>query len=212
MLIAISLSILYLTFLKYFGDNYTKFPSITIFKNSFNPTSIIFFILIAIVLIVRKQKLISVGLTTRNLKKSVILGLTTGMPFLIIAVVQFVMSDQDFRGLNYLFYGIVYYGIEIALFEEVLFRGYVQTRIIGVLKNKYIAIFISSVLFMLIHIPFQAAIQDVSMFRFMMADQIHLIITMLFHVLFTLLYYKYNNIAAPTIAHLFINLSFIIFI
>ena len=44
--------------------------------------------------------------------------------------------------------------IEIAFVEEVIFRGYVQQRLRGLIKNRYLNLLIVSFMFGIIHLPF----------------------------------------------------------
>jgi membrane protease YdiL (CAAX protease family) len=97
------------------------------------------------------------------------------------------------------------------LIEELIFRGYIQTRLVGFFKHKITGIILTGILFALMHIPFQIAVSNMSFLEFIKINYPHLLLTFFYHMIFSLLYYKFNNIAAPTIFHFFLNISYSLF-
>lgn len=210
-LLAFSIFLLYCFYLYFFGTHYSSFKTITLFGYSFKPTSWLIYLVLILVLILRKQKASTIGVTTKNLQKSSYLGLLFGGVFLLTALVFAFINKLNFMGFNYLAFGFIYYFFEIGLFEELLFRGFIQTRLVGFFKNNILGIVLTGIMFALMHIPFQMSVSELSFIDFLISDSIHLMLTFFYHIIFSLLYYKFNNIAAPTIFHFFLNISYNLF-
>ena len=92
-------------------------------------------------------------------------------------------------------YNIFYYFIVIALPEEVVFRGYIQTRIYGLIKQDILAIIVTGFLFYAMHLPFQIPVNG------MQINIINMAIMLVLHFVMNFLYKKYNSLTAPTIFH-----------
>jgi len=195
-----------------FARYYNSFLTISILGYSFKESAIFLYVVLFAILILRKQNLESIGITTKNIWKSSMLGLVIGLGILISAIIIALINNLTFRGIEYLVYGMVFYTFEIALIEELIFRGFILTRFVGFFKSKVLGIALSGVLFMLMHIPFQMAIHNMGLIEFIRYDIVHLLLTFVYHLMFTILYFKYNNIMAPMIVHIFLNLSFLLFV
>ena len=195
-----------------FARYYNSFLTTSILGYSFKESAIFLYVVLFVILILRKQKLESIGITNRNIWKSSLLGLVIGLGILISAIIISVINNLAFRGIEYLVYGIIFYTFEIALIEELIFRGFILTRFVGFFKSKALGIVLSGVLFMLMHIPFQMAIHHMGLIEFIRYDIVHLLLTFVYHLMFTVLFFKYNNIMTPMIVHIFLNLSFLLFV
>jgi hypothetical protein len=96
---------------------------------------------------------------------------------------------------------LLYFLFLVSVFEEIIFRGFINSRMQGLLKNKYITIIIVSLLFSLIHWPFNSMwFQGSPLEYFRVHLPYHLILSLL-HFIFQNLYNKYQNLAAPILVH-----------
>jgi hypothetical protein len=95
----------------------------------------------------------------------------------------------------------LYFLICIAFVDELTFRGFIQTRIRGIIKNKWLSIIIVGLMFAIMHIPFQMLKAKLPLIPFIQMDLGHLISTSILHIYFVYIYTRHNNIIAPTIAH-----------
>ncbi len=163
-------------------------------------------ILPVIIVKLRNQKLSTLGLSIKKLKKSLVVGTILGL-LMVFAnnVIPSILSGCHLNQLSKLVYNGFYYFIIIAFVEEIGFRGYIQTRIYGLIKNKFIGIIIVSFMFSFMHIPFQMARADTTFFSFIGSNFVWLIILLFWHIFFNFLHKKYNNIAANTIFHGFMD-------
>jgi uncharacterized protein len=210
--IAIGLFLFYMILLYVFGRYQSLFFELTILGYSFRPTSWMVWCLLVLILVLRKQKPSSIGLTTHRFKASSLLGLMVGGVWLVIALVTARVNRQTFAGTDYLVFGLVYYLFEIGLTEELLFRGFIQTRLAGYFRHWLFATIVAGMMFASIHIPFQMSVLQLGLIDFIRFRGSHLMLTFLYHFVFAILYRAYDNIAAPTILHLLMNLSFSLFV
>lgn len=165
-------------------------------------------VLCVIFVLLRKQSLKSLGISLRKVKQAVILGSVLGICIVFFNnVIPAVMSGFHFNQVNKVLYGIFYYFIIIAFAEEIAFRGYIQTRIYGLIKKDSIAVIVVGIMFSLMHIPFQMALAGSNVLEFIGGNVVWLILLFFWHILFNFLHRKYNNILANTIFHGFMDLG-----
>ena len=156
-----------------------------------------------IILKCRKQSLKSIGLKKEKILKCILLGV-------LFAVLPTLwnMSALKFGNLLNLpdaLLTFVYLFFEIAFVEEVIFRGFIQTRIQGLIRSKWFSIILVGLMFSLMHIPFYAVEYNVSFAQRFQSDILHLAICFLMHIYYVYLYTRDNNILAPVVAHALVD-------
>lgn len=161
---------------------------------------------------IRKQSLKSLGLKKEKTLKSILLGLVFSIPFIVPPVIIAIMQGKQLIGLPNLIWLFLFYFLIIAFVEEIVFRGYLQTRIQGLIKGKWLSIVAAGLLFALTHIPFQMVSRDLGLLEFIMAHGSMILITFPIHVYLVFLYTRDQNILSVTITHTFINFMGVIFI
>ncbi len=169
-------------------------------------------ILCVVLVLARKQKLSSIGFTTNNLKRSVLIGSGLGLCITLINVVPNMVVHSQFVSIGRFVYNTFYYFIVIALVEEIIFRGYIQTRIYGLIKNNVLAVLVSGILFMTMHIPYQMGAAQMDLVTFILNNFVWLLLTFGWHVVFNFLYAKNNSIVAPAVFHGFLDWSGYLFL
>jgi len=122
------------------------------YANFFMATFCIFCVLF------RKQSLRSIGFQKENSSKSLLLGLILSSVILIITLTSGIVGGYQFDTVSRLIQKLGYYFFVIALVEEIIFRGFIQTRIYGITKNSVVAIIVVGFMFMTMHIPFQMGV------------------------------------------------------
>jgi len=164
---------------------------------------------IFILLRLRKQKLASVGITKNNFFKSLLVGSVLGVIVLIVRMQSGSLMDFSYDNFSIShIYSIFYFFLIISLTEEILFRGYIQTRIYGIAKSKFSAIIVVGMLCALTHV-----IVDLVAYNLIenyVARGWSILGLVISHIFFNLLYAKYNNLIGPVILHGFVNLRFFI--
>lgn len=158
------------------------------------------------IVLVRKQKLSSVGITAARLKKSLITGCILGVLFVLIGtVLPAVFSGSSLNSVQKIFYNLFYYFVAIAWVEEVVFRGFIQTRLYGIVKNDAAAVIVGALMFSAMHIPYQMAAANTNLIDFILANYIWLLLLIGWHIVFNFLYRKYDTVWTGTVFHGFLD-------
>lgn len=116
-------------------------------------------------LVVKKQGVKTVGLKKGNIKLSLIMGIALAtILFFCNCLSDIIFEGQVFVPFKTILIYIIYF-FTVGLCEEVIFRGYILTRLYGIVKNVYIDILLSGVFFVLMHFPFRMAAYNMSFFE-----------------------------------------------
>ncbi|MCL2855787.1 MAG: CPBP family intramembrane metalloprotease [Defluviitaleaceae bacterium] len=170
-------------------------------------TAVLVFVLVRI----RKQTLKTIGITKSNFLRSSLVGLVLSMPLIIFNVVpEIIAISQPIQPFDVL-YSVFFYLIVISFSEEIIFRGYIQPRLHGLIKYDFLAIAAGGIMFSAMHIPFQAALYYFQNGKFWPSwiTPIQLLLWFGWHVVFNIIYRKYNSLAGPVILHFFMNFTII---
>ena len=99
-----------------------------------------------------KQSIRSIGISSDNIKNSIVLGLVGGFVLLAMQTAIYMLQGKSvsFANPSLLNWAIFIFA---AFEEEILFRGYIQTRLAGLINSQWIVGIINSILFLLIHYP-----------------------------------------------------------
>ena len=177
------------------------------------PSFIIYMVPIILIIKFRKQSFETVGITKKNLLKSILLGITFSFPILLPEVVLGLINNFKLASMDKLIPDFIYMLISISFVEELAFRGFIQSRIRGILKSKWFSILVVGVMFSVSHIPYQMLLHDVNLITYVQENLFFLaVFCIIFHIYVLFIYSKTNNILAPTITHALINLTTLIFI
>lgn len=173
-------------------------------------------VLIGIVLVclrIRKQKLSTVGITLCSFKRSFIVGATIGLVLSICGnIVPTVLSGGQWAGAASMLWNFFYMLVVIAFMEELVFRGYIQTRLYGMIQSDALANVVGGLMFTGMHIPFQLFNRNGgNVVDFLTSNALWLLSTFIMHLLFNFLYRKYNSLTAPTACHFLMNFGSTLF-
>lgn len=150
----------------------------------------------------RRQKLSSIGVSLKEVKPSFLLGLVSmGIVVFFFTIIHLILGSKVQTEVGDYVYYFLYYLLEIAFFEEILFRGFIGPRIYGYFRNKHVAIALTGLFFVLYHLPFQIVFNNSSPLTYLMDQWPNLIIIFGLHYIFHFLYAKFNHILAPTMVH-----------
>ncbi|MFA5380853.1 MAG: CPBP family intramembrane glutamic endopeptidase [Candidatus Izemoplasmatales bacterium] len=162
-----------------------------------------FLLLIAVFLKIRKQKWSSVGLTSKNGKKSLRLGLFYSVVFIIVfLIIHWIKGDISIQSdWQKTLDKALYFLIVVAFFEEVTFRGFINSRLKGLIKNQTITIILTALFFSLMHMPFKSMSFEGDVMQYFAINGTYHIILCFVHVIFQHFFDQHNNILAPGIMH-----------
>ena len=116
-------------------------------------------------LVIKKQGAETVGLKKGNIKLSLIMGITLAVIlFFCNCLSDIIFEGQVFIPFKTILIYIIYF-FTVGLCEEVIFRGYILTRLYGMVRNVFIDILLSGVFFVLMHFPFRMIAYNMSFFE-----------------------------------------------
>ncbi|MCL2377569.1 MAG: CPBP family glutamic-type intramembrane protease [Defluviitaleaceae bacterium] len=106
-----------------------------------------------IVVKIRKQRIVSIGFRKENLGKAIGFGLLISLiPIIFLAILPGIING--FNNVDAL--GLVVALITTFFFaahEDVIFVGFIQTRLYGLFQTQVVAIGVGAILFALMHVP-----------------------------------------------------------
>ncbi|NLB82011.1 MAG: CPBP family intramembrane metalloprotease [Clostridiaceae bacterium] len=122
-------------------------------------TQWIFFLVPAILMVVYKEKLSSMGFEKEKIPSQIGIGILLAISMsIILTVLPIILGYKDVAG-DYAYtqtwqfaYEFIYRILGVALAEELVFRGYIFKKLLQIKNSKWFAIIISSLLFGLFHI------------------------------------------------------------
>ncbi|MBI4065551.1 CPBP family intramembrane metalloprotease [Candidatus Gottesmanbacteria bacterium] len=156
-----------------------------------------------------KRPMETLGLTTKNFFKSVYIGLGFGFLFaaegLLVNYVKYgKININPIEAYNQ--YGLVLLlilSLATAYSEELLSRGFVFYRVYEDKKNVYVAALISTLMFLMIHIPILVTslhFTGTTLILFFVTDFI-------LGLANSLLFFNTGSLVAPILVHLFWNMT-----
>ena len=169
------------------------------------PYLVIFLSSILFYITYRKQKLKSIGLRTDNIIKSIGLGVLFSLPFIFQYIIFAIKNPEKIMNIEELIWRFLYFLIYIAFMEELIFRGFIQTRIQGIIKSKWKSIIAVGIMFSVLHIPFHFIKSNMSFVEYLGDDMGNLIKLCLIHIYLVYLYTRDYNIISVTITHMLID-------
>jgi membrane protease YdiL (CAAX protease family) len=154
----------------------------------------------------------SLGLVKKNLKPSIYWGIGLGFVFALEGLLTNIFK---YRGLNLVtldysplaFLGLMAISFVTAFSEELVFRGYIFTRLSRILKNEWLAVFISAIFFALIYLPvvvFVLSYQPVVMLAY-------LLFVFIYGFASAFVFARTGNLMASILLHIFWSWPIILF-
>lgn len=167
-------------------------------------------IMIAITILfikIKKERLISIGLYKGKWKQSCLIGLVLAAVLFFNNCLSHIMNGASFIPAKDIFELAIYYFI-VASCEEIVFRGYIGTRLYGLIKNQYLVIIVSGILFVIMHFPYRMiaysmTISDLTIYN--IGWIFDLFIT---HCILSFIYLRTNSLYGAIIPHWISNLAY----
>lgn len=153
-----------------------------------------------------KESTKSIGITSENIRSSLIIGIATcGLLTAVIILFGTINGTIAFDNIMQMPSKQVLIIFVFAAFaEEIVFRGYLPTRICGITKNKWIGSSICALLFLSIHYPVQWVTSGTVSFDVLSLP--HSAFLILLHFACDFVYKKTNCIWGSVVLHLLYNL------
>jgi membrane protease YdiL (CAAX protease family) len=154
-----------------------------------------------------KQKIDTIGIIKGKWKMSIFIGVILATFYFYNNCISYLLNGSKLVPLEEFLMLIIYY-LLVSVSEELVFRGYIGTRIYGFFKNKYIAIVLTGILFVIMHFPYRMiaygmTLSDLTINNFKwIAD---LFVT---HIVLNFIYLKTNSLYGSIIPHWMSNLAY----
>jgi membrane protease YdiL (CAAX protease family) len=159
---------------------------------------------VIIILLAMKQSSSSIGIHKEHILSALRLGFLFSLIPVLFGVLPRVLYGGEFVGFS-LFVVWLIRIIIMAASEDILFVGFLQTRLNGRFKSDIVAISVGAALFSFMHVPMWLSTGELSLgnlpfFGFMV------ILWFVMHFVLVAVYRRYNSLIPVTILHTFINL------
>lgn len=122
-------------------------------------TQWLLFLIPAILMLIRREKLTGLGFSTEKVPQQILIGFVFSLVMsLLLTVLPILCGLKDIVGsTNYtktwqFLYELIYTTVGVALAEEIIFRGYLFQKLMGLRNSWWFAAIFSSILFGLFHI------------------------------------------------------------
>ncbi|WP_270524902.1 CPBP family intramembrane glutamic endopeptidase [Longibaculum muris] len=168
----------------------------------------IFMIISTILLVkVRKEKFSSIGLYSGKWKQSCLIGLILALILFFNNCLLHIISGADFIEIKDITKLVIYF-LTVALCEEIVFRGYIGTRLYGLIKNQYLVIMITGILFITMHFPYRMIAYRMTIVDLTINNIGWILDLFLTHIVLSLIYMKTNSLYGSIIPHWMSNLAY----
>lgn len=163
------------------------------------PCTIIYCVTIVVILIFRKQSFSTVLINGKNILKCILLGFVISLPVIVIKLLNNTLNNN-----NEFVWPLIHYLINVSFIEELIIRGFIQPRILVLIKNKAAAFFIVGWMWGILHIPIKVAITNQSALYFFLQEPLFMGFVVS-HVLMVYLATRFNSIIPAVIFHFFLD-------
>lgn len=148
-----------------------------------------------LIAVIKDRSVICLGFTKEKIKTNL---LVSGIIIAASIVFAFLYAD---RPAAVIVKAVFYYLFYIALLEEIIFRGFLQSYLFGLPVNTKIIYIIGAVMFALMHLPFQMFVNNMISLSYVVVAMPQLIFTFVFHLVMCFITYKRKDILIPTALH-----------
>ena len=154
-----------------------------------------------------KQKVDTIGIFKGKWKISIIIGVILALFYSYNNCISYLINGSKIVPLEQLQILIIYY-LLVSVCEEFVFRGYIGTRIFGFFKNKYIAICLTGILFIIMHFPYRMIAYGMTLSDLTINNFGWIVDLFITHIIFSFIYLKTNSLYGTIIPHWMSNLSY----
>ncbi|MFH1827242.1 MAG: CPBP family intramembrane glutamic endopeptidase [bacterium] len=146
----------------------------------------------------------SLGFSSKNIIKEMLIGLIVGLVFLSILYYGYIsrggqsLDYKKFSDVPYLL-GIIFLSFATSISEEILSRGFILKRLFEASKNMFTSSLFASILFFFMHIPILFTSQSLSGILLVRLMTIDILLSFIISILFLLR----KNITVPIFIHAF---------
>lgn len=164
-------------------------------------------ILITILFVkLRRQSLDTIGIYKGKWKKSCCIGMILAGILFFNNCGSYLLQGKELIHIRSIFAYVIYFFC-VSLCEEIAFRGYISTRIYGIIKTQWIAIMVTGLLFIIMHFPYRMIVYGMSLKELTINNMFWLIDLFVTHIVLNFIYTKTNSLYGAIIPHWISNLA-----
>ena len=182
----------------------TKFEFIMLVGCIFNTLMIVITVLF---IKLNKQSLETIGLYKGKWKNSIIMGIVFASFLFYNNCLSYLINGSHFITLQEILMLLVYYFL-VAVCEEIVFRGYIGTRIYGLIKKRWLAVFVVGILFIAMHFPYRMLAYGMTLSDLTIKNFSWIIDLFITHLVLSFIYLKTNSLYGAIIPHWMSNFAY----
>ena len=154
-----------------------------------------------------KQNMETIGLYKGKWKNSIIMGMILASFLFYTNCLSNLISGSHLIALKEILILLVYY-LSGTVCEEIVFRGYIGTRIYGLIKKRWLAVIIVGILFIIIHFPYRMIAYGMTLSDLAIKKFSWLIDLFITHLVLNFIYLKTNSLYGAIIPHWMSNFAY----
>lgn len=155
----------------------------------------------------RKQTLDTIGLRNGKWKISIIAGTILASFLFYNNCISHLAGGSKLVPIQKILVLSVYY-LLVSVCEEVVFRGYIGTRIYGLVKKRWLAVFVTGILFIVMHFPYRMIAYGMTLSDLTVNNISWIVDLLITHIIFNFIYLKTNSLYGAIIPHWMSNLAY----
>lgn len=154
-----------------------------------------------------KQTLSTIGISKGRWKSSIIIGIIVASFLFYNNCISNLISGSKLISIQEILILLVYY-LLVAVCEEFVFRGYIGTRIYGLIKKRWLAVFVVGILFIVMHFPYRMIAYGMTLNDLTIKNFNWIIDLFITHLVFNFIYLKTNSLYGAIIPHWMSNFAY----
>lgn len=154
-----------------------------------------------------KQSLETIGLYKGKWKNSIIMGIVFASFLFYNNCLSYLINGSHFITLQEILILLVYYFL-VAVCEEIVFRGYIGTRIYGLIKQRWLAVMVVGILFVIMHFPYRMIAYGMTLSDLTINNVSWIIDLFTTHLILNFIYLKTNSLYGAIIPHWMSNFAY----
>lgn len=154
-----------------------------------------------------KQSLETIGLYKGKWKNSIIMGIVFAAFLFYNNCLSYLIKGSHLITLQEILILLVYYFL-VAVCEEIVFRGYIGTRIYGLIKKRWLAVFVVGILFIAMHFPYRMIAYGMTLSDLTIKNFSWIIDLFITHLVLNFIYLKTNSLYGAIIPHWMSNFAY----
>ncbi|MDE7339848.1 MAG: CPBP family intramembrane metalloprotease [Lachnospiraceae bacterium] len=155
----------------------------------------------------KKQTLDTIGLSNGKWKGSIITGTILASFLFYNNCLSHLIAGSELISIQEILVLSIYY-LLVSVCEEVVFRGYIGTRIYGLFKKKWLAVFVAGILFIIMHFPYRMIVYKMTLHDLTINNLSWIADLFITHTVLTYIYSKTNSLYGAIIPHWMSNFAY----